>query len=59
MTGGGIWPVISELTVARRLRPLAPNLLIRRPDSDGVPMGVGADEVAGVAERDRVAESSI
>lgn len=59
MTGGGIWPDAFRSTVARRLRPLVLNLLIRRPDSDGVPMGVGADEVAGVAERDRVAESSM
>lgn len=59
MTGGGIWPDTSASTVWRRLRPLALNLFTRRPDSDGVPLGVGADEVAGVAERDRLEESSI
>lgn len=39
--------------LARRFKPgRLPNLLIRRPLSEGVPNGVATDEVAGVADSD-------
>lgn len=64
MTGGGILVPgrdESRASVARRFLSVArlPNLLDRRPDSDGVPTGVAADEVTGVAEVDRFGVTSM
>lgn len=53
ITGGCIaFPLVTS-KLERRFRPgRLPNLLIRRPLSEGVPNGVATDEVAGVADSD-------